>query len=178
MVDHMDVDEKLNMSLDDVIEKSAASRQQRASDMSMDVDTVSASPTKNKTTSGPECNCCGSTDHLKKDCPHTDKECGICGKIGHLKAKCNQGGPAAASKKRASSSGQECNCCGSADHLKKDCPHTDKECGICGKIGHLKAKCNQGGSAAGSKKMANNADGMVKCPGCAKMFSGNDAKVR
>lgn len=34
------------------------------------------------------CNCCGSTEHKKADCPNTAKACDVCGKIGHLRVKC------------------------------------------------------------------------------------------
>ena len=34
------------------------------------------------------CNCCGSEDHLKKDCWHKEKQCSRCLRYGHLEKMC------------------------------------------------------------------------------------------
>ena len=40
----------------------------------------------------PQCHCCGSTQHAKKDCTKLGSTCDLCGKTGHLKVKCRQQG--------------------------------------------------------------------------------------
>jgi hypothetical protein len=35
-----------------------------------------------------QCLCCGSTKHLKMDCPHSAKMCSACHHVGHLRLKC------------------------------------------------------------------------------------------
>jgi cellular nucleic acid-binding protein len=37
-----------------------------------------------------QCNCCGSTEHLKALCPEIGNECQLCGRVGHTEAKCGR----------------------------------------------------------------------------------------
>ena len=38
---------------------------------------------------GKMCNCCGSADHLEKECPRKKEKCEKCGKVGHIEARCH-----------------------------------------------------------------------------------------